>query len=64
MMPVMNPADALEVVVPQTDLPPGRTFVCRHCGTRLRLGQPHSALKPWPHQNLDALIVHERIADE
>lgn len=31
--------------------------VCLACGTRLRPGQPHSALKPWPHEALNMLMV-------
>jgi len=41
---------------PQPDLPPGETFRCGECGTRLRSGQPHSALEPKPHFTIAALI--------
>ena len=41
----------------QTALPPGPTFQCSACGTRLRSGQPHSATRPWPHSTLAALVV-------
>ena len=37
----------------------GRVYQCSECGTLLRSGQPHSALKPHPHQSLDALVVVE-----
>lgn len=35
------------------------TFSCAICGTRIRPGQPHSALEPEPHQTVGALVVHE-----
>jgi hypothetical protein len=41
----------------QTDLPPGRVFQCQHCYTRLKEGQPHTALSPYPHQSLTTLVV-------
>ena len=44
---------------PQADLPPGNTWRCTACGTRLRRGQPHSALEPYPHQAMNALLVRE-----
>ncbi len=37
----------------------GRVLQCSECGTLLRPGQPHSALKPTPHQSIGALIVIE-----
>jgi hypothetical protein len=46
---------------PQRDLPPGDTFKCRACGTRVRRGQVHIALKPWPHDTLEHLIKEERL---
>ena len=45
----------------QSDLPPGRTHRCEHCDTRLREGQPHAALKPYPHGTLEMLIKEERL---
>jgi hypothetical protein len=41
----------------QKDLPPGPTWQCDTCGERVRTGQPHTALVPWPHQSYAALIV-------
>jgi hypothetical protein len=41
----------------QRDLPAGRTFSCMECGTRLRIGQPHTALAPKPHQTLSMAII-------
>jgi hypothetical protein len=41
----------------QTDLPAGATFKCMECGTRLRRGQPHTALAPRPHQTVSLLIA-------
>lgn len=37
----------------------GRLTLCSICGTYLRAGQPHSALKPVAHQTLDMLTVVE-----
>jgi len=37
----------------------GRLSLCSVCGTYLRTGQPHSGLKPEPHQSLDMLTVYE-----
>ena len=37
----------------------GRLARCSACGTYLRAGQPHSALRPVPHQSLDMLTVTE-----
>jgi hypothetical protein len=48
----------------QTDLPPGRVFGCYHCGTRLKEGQPHTALRPYPHQSLTTLVKTEKLTDE
>jgi len=47
----------------QTDLPPGKTFKCMECGTRIREGQPHTALAPRPHQTLSLLIASIRVDD-
>lgn len=44
--------------------PHAPTFRCLVCGTRLRTGQPHSALEPVPHQVHDTLIVRERVPDD
>lgn len=41
----------------QTDLPVGRVFRCCHCGTRLKEGQPHTALQPYAHQSLTTLVI-------
>jgi len=46
------------------DLPAGRTFECSECGTRLRIGQPHTALQPKPHVTLDALTVLEPMPND
>jgi hypothetical protein len=48
----------------QPDLPVGATLKCMECGTRLRKGQPHTAITPWPHQTLSLLIVTECIDDD
>ena len=40
---------------PQPDLPPGRTARCSVCGTRLRTGQPHTAMLPHPHSVYDVV---------
>jgi hypothetical protein len=42
---------------PQEDLPDGLTWQCSECGTRVRRGQPHSALEPTPHMSYAALTV-------
>jgi hypothetical protein len=49
-------------LAPQPDLPPGDTFRCLVCGTRIRPGQPHSALAPEAHYTVDALLVREEAA--
>lgn len=36
-------------------------YQCSDCGTLIRPGQPHTALKPRPHQSFAALIVHETL---
>lgn len=48
---------------PQDDLPPGRTLLCTECGTRVRDGQPHTAMRPRPHATLGALIRVESLED-
>lgn len=47
----------------QPDLPPGRVFECVHCGTRLKEGQPHCALQPYPHQSLTTLVISSESLD-
>jgi len=49
---------------PQDDLPgprPGTgggvAYRCNGCGTRLRPGQPHTALEPYPHQTFAMLAA-------
>ena len=37
----------------------GKVLQCSECGTLLRSGQPHSALKPTPHQSVGALVIVE-----
>jgi hypothetical protein len=44
------------VMTPQEDLPPGPTWRCSACRTRIRTGQPHSAQLPWPHYTVQALL--------
>jgi hypothetical protein len=44
---------------PQEDLPEGDTWKCRVCRTRVRLGQPHTAVEPWPHSTLEAMTTFE-----
>lgn len=39
------------------EMPPGKTWRCGACRTRLRRGQPHSARRPWPHEAYDVQIV-------
>lgn len=46
------------------DPTPTPTMQCLVCGTRLRPGQPHSALKPEPHQTIAPLIVPESLDPE
>jgi len=53
---------SISIMPPQPDLPPGRTYRCDECGTRLRSGQPHSALEPTPHQTLLAMEIREEAA--
>lgn len=48
----------------QDSLPPGDTFKCRACGTRVRRGQVHIGLKPWPHDTLEHLIRTEDISSD
>lgn len=48
---------SITVMPPQADLPPGRTYQCDECGTRLRPCQPHSAMEPHPHQTLLAMEI-------
>ena len=45
---------------PQEDLPPGPTWRCSCCGTRVRSGQPHTAVEPRPHQTFGALTTWAR----
>lgn len=52
----MDVETRLTKMEPQADLPPGDTYQCEHCGTRLRPGQPHSALEPIPHQTYRAVM--------
>jgi len=49
----------LRLLPPQADLPPGRTYECSACRTRVREGQPHTASEPHPHQTYAALIHNE-----
>ena len=37
----------------------GRLAQCQVCGTYLRVGQPHSALKPIPHCSVEMMTVVE-----
>jgi hypothetical protein len=41
----------------QPDLPAGRATRCTACGTRLRPGQPHTAMEPYPHAVYDMLVT-------
>jgi hypothetical protein len=34
------------------------TLQCSECGTRIRPGQPHTAIEPTPHQSYEALTVN------
>ena len=45
----------------QRDLPPGETFKCPHCGTRIRTGQVHVSRLPYPHESLATLIKREKL---
>lgn len=47
----------VSLMPPQADLPPGPTLQCSVCKTRLRPGQPHTALEPYPHQTLLAMGI-------
>jgi hypothetical protein len=54
----------LRALGPQDDLPgpkPRTTgevaYRCNSCGTRLRPGQPHTALVPYPHQTFAMLAA-------
>ena len=40
-------------------LPPGRTWLCSVCGTRVRAGQPHRTDVYPAHVSLAAMIVYE-----
>jgi hypothetical protein len=48
----------LVLMTPQKDLPPGPTWQCQDCGERVRTGQPHIALEPFPHSTLEACTVY------
>lgn len=37
--------------------------VCAHCGATVLPGQPHSALAPFPHQTVGALIARDSLAE-
>ena len=41
------------------DLPPGRTWLCSACRTRIRTGQPHRAVEPYPHATIEPLFERE-----
>lgn len=43
--------------------PDAQVLQCSVCGTLLRPGQPHHALRPTPHRALNALIVREHPDD-
>ena len=56
----------LKFLGPQDDLPGkeanslgGSAWRCGGCGTRLRPGQGHIALVPYPHQSFDLLEGRE-----
>jgi hypothetical protein len=49
----------LTLLDPQPDLPPGPTYECGVCGTRIRTGQSHSAKLPHLHWNLAAMFARE-----
>lgn len=60
MKDLMTGKDAVaRPLAPQADLPPGPTSRCSACGTRLRTGQPHTGMKPYPHAVYTMLIVEE-----
>ena len=48
----------------QKDLPPGDTFQCRACGARIRRGEPHTAVSPFPHNTLEALFVEVDVIED
>ena len=51
-------SDVIELPL-QKDLPPGPTWRCMACGTRLRTGQPHSAVLPEPHYSIEVVEARQ-----
>jgi len=44
-------------IAEQRDLPPGQTWLCMACGTRVKVGQPHRSVTPYPHATIKPLVV-------
>ena len=51
----------VEPLVTQRDLPEGLTVRCLHCGARIREGEPHIAIEPYPHGTMAMLTKREKI---
>ena len=47
----------LAPIAEQRDLPPGETWLCMACGTRVKVGQPHRAVLPFAHATVKPLLV-------
>ena len=57
---ITGEARLVEIPTPK-GYPPGKTYVCSVCGTRVRRGQPHRTDVRPAHATLEALIVFENL---